>query len=230
MPVSLKHSTNVVVADDGVSPVGSDEWNLEHSFTMDSGYYLGRQSAGNGPVEQVAAPMADAPSNGTTYGRLNGAWAGLDTVFAKLASPALTGTPTAPTAATADSSTALATTAFVKAQSYLQANVTATISVGFTVSPYNAGTVSSGTFTPAAANGNYQYYTNNGAHTLAAPAADCGIDVLVTNGATAGAITFSGFSVGANIGDPLTTTNLNRFLISIRRIATVSTYSIKALQ
>ena len=33
-------------------------------------------------------------------------------------SPALTGTPTAPTAATADSSTALATTAFVKAQGY----------------------------------------------------------------------------------------------------------------
>ena len=38
---------------------------------------------------------------------------------APLASPALTGTPTAPTAATADSSTKIATTAFVKAQSYL---------------------------------------------------------------------------------------------------------------
>jgi hypothetical protein len=38
---------------------------------------------------------------------------------APLASPALTGTPTAPTAATADSSTVLATTAFVKAQNYI---------------------------------------------------------------------------------------------------------------
>jgi hypothetical protein len=40
------------------------------------------------------------------------------TSFAPLASPALIGTPTAPTPATANSSTALATTAFVKAQGY----------------------------------------------------------------------------------------------------------------
>ena len=39
--------------------------------------------------------------------------------YAPLASPALTGTPTAPTALTADSSTTIATTAFVKAQGYL---------------------------------------------------------------------------------------------------------------
>jgi hypothetical protein len=38
---------------------------------------------------------------------------------APLASPALTGTPTAPTAATADNSTTIATTAFVKAQGYI---------------------------------------------------------------------------------------------------------------
>lgn len=42
-----------------------------------------------------------------------------DGTRAPLASPALTGTPTAPTQATADSSTKLATTAFVKAQGYL---------------------------------------------------------------------------------------------------------------
>jgi hypothetical protein len=38
--------------------------------------------------------------------------------YAPLASPTFTGTPAAPTAATADNSTALATTAFVKAQAY----------------------------------------------------------------------------------------------------------------
>jgi hypothetical protein len=46
---------------------------------------------------------------------------------APLASPALTGTPTAPTVATADNSTSVATTAFVKAQAYLTANQTITL-------------------------------------------------------------------------------------------------------
>ena len=42
-----------------------------------------------------------------------------DTSRAPIASPALTGTPTGPTAAVGDNSTALATTAFVKSQSYV---------------------------------------------------------------------------------------------------------------
>lgn len=112
----------------------------------------------------------------------------------------------------------------------LQAGVTNTITKGFTLTPNNLGTVSSGTLTPNAANGNYQYYTNNGAHTMAAPAADSAMDLLVTNGASAGAITFSGYTVNSNTGEPLTTTNGNRFIISILRINGVSTYFIKALQ
>lgn len=107
---------------------------------------------------------------------------------------------------------------------------TALITKGFTVTPNNIGTVSSGTTTPAAADGNYQYLTNNGAFTLAAPAADSAIDILITNGASAGTITFSGFTVGTNIGSPFTTTNTSKFLLSIRRINGVSTYSNYALQ
>lgn len=107
---------------------------------------------------------------------------------------------------------------------------TATTTVGYTVTPYNGGTVSSGTFTVTPSNGNYQYYTNNGAHTLAAPSSDCAVDILVTNGASAGSITFSGFTVGSSTGSSLTTTNTNKFLISVRRINSVSTYSIYALQ
>ena len=107
---------------------------------------------------------------------------------------------------------------------------TATITKGYSVTPNNIGTVSSGTTTPDPANGNYQYYTNNGAHTLAAPSSDCAIDVLVTNGASAGAITFSGFTVGSSTGSALTTTNTNKFKISIVRINGTSTYSIYALQ
>ena len=105
-----------------------------------------------------------------------------------------------------------------------------TLTKGFAVTPYNIGTVSSGTTTPGPANGNYQYYTNNGGHTLAAPTSDCAIDLLVTNGASAGSITFSGFTVGASTGSALTTTNTSKFIISIRRINAVATYSIYALQ
>ncbi len=50
-----------------------------------------------------------------------------DGVFAKKDSPALTGTPTAPTAASSDNSTKIATTAFVKAQNYLTQNQTITL-------------------------------------------------------------------------------------------------------
>jgi hypothetical protein len=107
---------------------------------------------------------------------------------------------------------------------------TSNVTVGYTYTSFNAGTKSTGTFTPDPASGNAQYATNNGAHTLAAPSSDCSIMILYTNGASAGVVTFSGFTVGASTGDPLTTTNTNKFLISIVRINGVASYLIKALQ
>jgi hypothetical protein len=102
-----------------------------------------------------------------------------------------------------------------------------TITGGFAVTPYNQA---AGSFTPNPFNGNYQYFNNSAAFTLSAPSQDCGIDLLMTNITGAGAVTFSGFTVGANTGDALTTTVGSRFLISIRRINAISTYVIKALQ
>lgn len=107
---------------------------------------------------------------------------------------------------------------------------TATITKGYSVTPGNLGTVSSGTVTPSATDGNYQYLTNNGAFTLVAPATDCAIALLVTNAGSAGAITFSGFTVGSATGSPLTTTNGNKFRIMIERINSVAYYSVYALQ
>lgn len=105
---------------------------------------------------------------------------------------------------------------------------TAQISAGYTLSPYS---ITTGSFTVTPANGNYQYVTNNGAYTITAPSSDCAVDILVTNGSSAGATTFTGFTVASgNTGDALTTTNTNKFVISIRRINSVSTYTIKALQ
>lgn len=117
------------------------------------------------------------------------------------------------------------------ASTFLKLGGNQTVTGGFNLTSYSAGTKSSGTFTPDPANQNYQYYTNGGAHTVAAPASDCAIDILVTNNGSAGSITFSGFTVASgNTGDPLTTTNGHKFLISIRRMNSVSTYIIKALQ
>lgn len=86
---------------------------------------------------------------------------------------------------------------------------------GFFADSYSLGTISSGTTTPSRSNGNLQHYTNNGAHTLAAPT-DSGsydIRIQITNGASAGAITLSGFTISS--GDTYTTTNGDDFFFHI---------------
>ncbi|MCK1742172.1 hypothetical protein IVA80_15210 [Bradyrhizobium sp. 139] len=105
-----------------------------------------------------------------------------------------------------------------------------TVTGGFKVTPFSNGAMGTGTFTFDPTKGNYQSATNSGAVAILAPTSDCAIDVLITNSATAGSLTFSGYTVGASTGDALTTTNGHKFLVSIRRIGGVSTYIIKALQ
>ena len=102
-----------------------------------------------------------------------------------------------------------------------------TITKGFYLTPNNIGSVSSGTITPDAANGNYQYLTNDGAFTLAAPSTACAIDILVINGASAGAITLSGFKTpGAGAGgNTYATTSGAWFILSIRRMGGGNVYS-----
>lgn len=75
-----------------------------------------------------------------------------------------------------------------------------------------------------------QTITNGGPFTITAPASDGSCLLLVTNNATAGAIAFSGFAVGALVGDALTTTNLSKFSISIWRINGTPGYRIAAHQ
>lgn len=75
-----------------------------------------------------------------------------------------------------------------------------------------------------------QYITNGGAYTITAPSNDGSCILLVTNNASAGATSFSGFSVGSNTGDTLTTTNTSKFSIFIWRINGTSGYRIAAHQ
>jgi hypothetical protein len=123
--------------------------------------------------------------------------------------------------------------AFGKANTSVQNNATTLITAGYTVQPYNAGAnISSyGTWTPDPANGNYQFATSNGAVTIAVPASNCAIDIILTNGVAAGSITFSGYTVqSGGTGDTYATTNANKYLLMIRRINSISTYIWKALQ
>lgn len=101
---------------------------------------------------------------------------------------------------------------------------------GTNVTAKNLGTVSSGTTTIDCGARPLQYLTNGGAFTFAAPANDGNCIVLTTNNGSAGTITFSGFSVPANTGDALTTTNGQKFSISVWRVNSVAGYRVAAHQ
>jgi hypothetical protein len=107
--------------------------------------------------------------------------------------------------------------------------LTANVLGGATTAAVNDGTYSSGTYTPVTTGGNMRYITNNGAFTLAAPSGTSFAMVIqITNGASAGAITLSGFTF--TVGDPFTTTNGNRFFLNITKINTAILASVVALQ
>lgn len=63
------------------------------------------------PPSSSSGGIPEAPKDGTTYGRCDAAWEPV----APLASPSFSGAPQAPTPATTDNSTRVATTAFVQA-------------------------------------------------------------------------------------------------------------------
>lgn len=103
-----------------------------------------------------------------------------------------------------------------------------TVTGGANVTSLSLGTIGSGTVTPDPGDRPMQHYTNNGAHTLA-PGAVVGYYVLdITNGASAGAITTSGWTKVA--GDSFTTTNGNKFRCSCSIGNGGSLLSVQALQ
>lgn len=102
---------------------------------------------------------------------------------------------------------------------------------GYTATCYNAGTKTSGTFTPDPANGNLQRAVNGGAHTLAPASVGSGDSVSLvvqyTNNGSAGTITTSGFT---KVSGSFTTTNGDDFLCYITVINGFSHLNIVALQ
>lgn len=108
----------------------------------------------------------------------------------------------------------------------------ATLTAGIMGTAANDGTKSSGTYTPTPLGGNFKTITNGGAFALAAPtqAGSYNMEIDITNNATAGAITFTGFVTGNPKGDPLTTTNGNKFKLHISKTAAGVTATMEACQ
>lgn len=101
---------------------------------------------------------------------------------------------------------------------------------GRTFATVDDGTRSSGTYTPSPIGGNARRIVNGGAFTLAAPVAagDYEMRIQITNNASAGVITLTGFS--RVTGDALTTTNGDDFLLVITKINGFILCERKALQ
>ena len=110
----------------------------------------------------------------------------------------------------------------------LFADVADNLTKGFSTTVYDAGTKSSGTFTPDQDNGNIQRAVNGGAHTLAPTTDDCAVIIQYTNNASAGTITTSGFTLVD--GDDISTTNGDDFFFYLTKANGFSLLTVKALQ
>jgi hypothetical protein len=101
---------------------------------------------------------------------------------------------------------------------------------GVHLTPFNIGTVTSGTTTIDCGNNAAQKMTNGGASTIAAPANDGQCIILITNNGSAGSISFSGFTVGSNTGASLDTVNAHEFSVFVWETNGVAAYNIFAHQ
>ena len=111
----------------------------------------------------------------------------------------------------------------------LKADTADELTAGFSILNGNLGTLSSGTVTLDFADGNIQVAGCNGAFTLQPPASSSGTIMLrLTNGASAGTVTASGFSVVT--GDAMTTTSGHSFFLYATRDSVFSHLHVVAMQ
>jgi hypothetical protein len=112
----------------------------------------------------------------------------------------------------------------------VKSNATKTLTAGYPTTAVSDGTLSSGTYTPNPLTGSFREVTNNGAHTLSPPTTTGSLTMIVeyTNGASAGAITTSGWTKVT--GDTFTTTSGNKFKCYISKGGTGTHLHIQAMQ
>lgn len=151
---------------------------------------------------------------------------GAVTTTSSITVPALNGT-TIPTSKTLVVTTDLGVSVQAYDADTLKADVADVLTAGFAATPVNLGTITSGTVTPTEVTGNMQYYTNNGAHTLAPQTTNTTMIVQITNGASAGAVTTTGWN---KVSGAFTTTNGDDFMCYLTVCNGFKHLSIVALQ
>jgi hypothetical protein len=146
---------------------------------------------------------------------------------------ALLGSSTGKTTFTSDNSTGTAYTLHFPAITSTVVTldgVSQALGGGFHITSYSIGVESSGTYQINCGNGPQQYLTNGGAFTLSAPANDGNCVILITNNASAGTITPSGFTSAAFFGDTMVSTTAYKYILSIMTINGTSIGIAKGLQ
>lgn len=214
-------STGILKATSGV--IGTATASTDYApATSGSAILKGNGSGGFSSAaagtDYAAATSGSSILKGNGSGGFSSAAAGTDYCGATSGSSVLKGSSGNTTAATAGTD-------------YMKPDTTSVVSAGFTLTPANIGTFTSTqgtTVTPA--NGNYQYVSLSGSFTwtLTAPASDCAVDILVSLGASGSGVTvaFSGFKTpGSGAAGTFTAANSTWYVLSVRRINSVSTYS-----
>ena len=142
-----------------------------------------------------------------------------------------TGSTTASAARTAlglGTAATSASTDFEAADSdILKADTADVLTAGFASTVHDLSTISSGTTTLDEANGNLQKCVNGGAFTLAPPSNSCTIVLQVTNNASAGAVTTSGFT--KTDGDAISTGDGDDFFFYVTVVGSFSHLTVKKL-
>jgi len=140
------------------------------------------------------------------------------------------GTAVTPTAAELNFVDGVTSAIQTQLDNRVTANADDALTGGYTTTADDDGTFTTGTYTPTPAGGNMKRIINGGAFTLAAPTAsgDYTLVIQITNNASAGAITLSGFS--RSIGNPFTTTNGHDFFVNITKLNGFTLANVVALQ
>ncbi len=109
----------------------------------------------------------------------------------------------------------------IAARPVARADTTTTFTAGHITTDYDAGTISAGTLTLDIANGEHQFYTNDGNHGVDLAALPSGtgttMTVLIINGASAGTIDLSALDPSPS-GDPITTNAGDEFWLTLQSL------------
>lgn len=178
------------------------------------------------PVDADELPLSDSAA---TYGLKKLTWANLKATLKTYFDTVYTLVGLGVTASTTELNYSTGVTSSIQTQlaAKVAKGTTGVLTVGYSTTPYNAGTKSSGTFTPDEANGGMQYAVNGGAHTLAPPTNNTSMVIQYTNNGSAGAITTSGFT---KVSGAFTTTNGDDFFCYITVCNGFKHLNIQALQ